>query len=95
VRRAFDAFLAAFPDATFAFEPPCIDGERAAVAVSISGTHAGGFAGLPPTGKPFRFSLVFLLELRDGKITTRDRRIYDFTGLLVQIGMLKTKIRDH
>jgi steroid delta-isomerase-like uncharacterized protein len=94
VRKAFDAFFAAFPDAAFAFEEPCIDGDRVAIPVAITGTHMGGFAGLPATGKPFRFSLVFLLEIRDGKIV-RDRRIYDFTGLLVQIGMLKTKIRDH
>jgi len=94
VRKAFDAFFAAFPDAVFTFESPCIDGDRVAVPVSIAGTHAGGFSGLPATGKPFRFALVFLLELRDGQIV-RDRRVYDFTGLLVQIGMLKAKVRDH
>jgi ketosteroid isomerase-like protein len=46
--------------------------------------------GLPPTGKPFRLPAVFLYELRDGRIV-RERRIYDFTGLLVQVGVLKAK----
>jgi hypothetical protein len=34
--------------------------------------------------------VVFMYELKDRKIV-RERRIYDFTGLLVQIGLLKAK----
>ena len=33
---------------------------------------------------------VLVFELRDGKIT-HERRLYDFTGLLVQVGVLKAK----
>jgi hypothetical protein len=33
---------------------------------------------------------VFLLDVQDHHIV-HDRRIYDFTGLLVQIGVLKAK----
>jgi steroid delta-isomerase-like uncharacterized protein len=94
VRKAFEAFFKAFPDATFTPEPPRIDGNEIVIVSSIAGTHAGGFAGLPPSGKPFQFAIVFLLQIRDGQIV-RDRRIYDFTGLMVQIGMLKAKPRDN
>lgn len=93
VQRAFRAFFNAFPDAVFTFDPPRIDGDSVVVVSSIAGTHAGGFAGLPASGNPFRFSVVFLLAIRDGEIH-RDRRVYDFTGLMVQIGMLKAKPRD-
>jgi steroid delta-isomerase-like uncharacterized protein len=93
VHKAFDAFFKAFPDATFLHERPRIDGDEVVIVCSIAGTHTGGFAGLPPSGNPFRFQLVFLLSLRDGQIV-RDRRIYDFTGLMVQIGMIKAKPRD-
>ena len=34
--------------------------------------------------------MVFLFEFQDGRIV-RERRIYDFTGLLVQIGVLSAK----
>jgi hypothetical protein len=34
--------------------------------------------------------MVFVYELKDGKIV-HERRIYDFTGLLIQIGVLKVK----
>ena len=46
--------------------------------------------GMPATGRPFHLAVVFLYELRDHKIV-RERRIYDFTGLLLQIGVLKAK----
>jgi steroid delta-isomerase-like uncharacterized protein len=94
VRKAFEAFFKAFPDATFLSEPPRIDVDEVVIVSSISGTHTGGFAGLPASGNPFHFQLVFLLKLRDGLIV-RDRRVYDFTGLMVQIGMIKAKPRDH
>ena len=46
--------------------------------------------GLPPTDRPFSISLVSLCDLRDGLIA-RERRIYDFTGLLLQVGAIKAK----
>jgi steroid delta-isomerase-like uncharacterized protein len=93
-RHAFEAFFATFVDAVVTFEEPCIDGERVVIPATIAGTRVGAMSGLPASDKPFRFFLVFLLELRDGRIV-RDRRVYDFTGLLVQIGVLKAKVRDH
>jgi hypothetical protein len=47
--------------------------------------------GLPPSGRQFRFRAVFLLRVGDG-LVVEEQRIYDFTGLLVQIGALKAKI---
>jgi predicted ester cyclase len=67
-----------------------IDGDSAAQVLAIEGTDSGQFLGLPPTGKSFRIPAVFLYDFKDGQIA-RERRIYDFTGLLVQIGLLKAK----
>jgi len=85
-----EVLFGAFPDIKMVAELPLIDGDRIAITVEFSGTHVGAFMGLPPTNKPFRFRLVFLLDGRDGKIV-RDRRVYDFTGLLVQLGVLRAK----
>jgi steroid delta-isomerase-like uncharacterized protein len=82
----FDAFL----DMKTHTESLVIDGNRVAQALSIEGTNIGGFMGLPASGKPFRLAAVFLYEFRDRHIV-RERRIYDFTGMLTQIGVLKTK----
>jgi steroid delta-isomerase-like uncharacterized protein len=67
-----------------------IDGDSVAQILTIEGTDDGQFLGLPPTGKSFRVPAVFLYELKDGQIA-RERRIYDFTGVLLQIGLLKAK----
>jgi len=67
-----------------------IDGDSVAQILTIEGTDDGQFLGLPPTGKSFRVPAVFLYELKDGQIA-RERRIYDFTGLLLQVGLLKAK----
>ncbi len=56
----------------------------------LAGTDLGGFMGLAPTGKPFRITIVFLFTFDDRHIV-HERRIYDFTGMLVQIGVLKAK----
>jgi steroid delta-isomerase-like uncharacterized protein len=90
VARVYDAFFAAFPDATFQMEEPLVDGDSAAQVTSVAGTHTGPFLGLSPSGKPFRFSMVIISSVRDGHIA-RERRIYDFAGLLIQLGVLKAK----
>ena len=90
VVRASEGFFAAFPDATIVPEPPIVDGNRATVIAEVTGRHIGTFMGLPPSGRAFRFVLVSLLEFQDGQIV-HERRIYDFTGLLVQVGVLKAK----
>jgi len=67
-----------------------IDGDAVAQVVTIEGKDVGEFLGLSPTGKPFRVPGVFLYELKDGEIV-RERRIYDFAGLLLQTGLLRAR----
>jgi steroid delta-isomerase-like uncharacterized protein len=90
VERVYRAVFDAFLDHKVRTETLVIDGNRVAQVVSLEGTDIGGFMGLPPTGKGFRVPAVFLFELKDHLIV-RERRIYDFTGLLLQIGVLKAK----
>ena len=85
IRSIFDAL-----DAKIHEEELVIDGDSVAQLVQFEGTDSGQFLGLPPTGKSFRVPCVLLYKLRDGKIA-HERRVYDFTGMLVQIGLLKTK----
>jgi steroid delta-isomerase-like uncharacterized protein len=67
-----------------------IDGDAVAVAMMMEGNDHGQFLGLPPTGKSFRVPIVSIFELKDGLIV-HERRVYDFTGLLLQVGLLKAK----
>ena len=47
----------------------------------------GDFCGLAPTGKRFEVRCAFLFVFADGGIS-HEIRIYDFTGLLLQLGVL-------
>lgn len=86
----YKAWFAAFPDVAHTTEELLIDGDRVALVDTVVGTDIGGFMGLAPTRRPFRLPIVHLYTVRDGQIV-HERRIYDFTGLLVQIGVLKAK----
>ena len=90
VQKVLQAVFDAFLDMKVQTDSLVIDGNRVAQALSIEGTNMGGFLGLSASGKPFRLTAVFLYELKDRQIV-RERRIYDFTGMLTQIGVLKTK----
>ncbi len=88
--QAWRALWGAFPDQVIQQEELIVDGNRAALLATAAGTDLGGFMGLAPTGKPFRIAIVFLFTF-SGRHIVHERRIYDFTGMLVQIGVLKAK----
>ena len=90
IAHLYEVFFKAFPDATLTTEELVIDGDRAAQVATLSGTDSGGFLGLPASGKPFRVPMLILITARDHQIVA-ERRIYDFTGLLIQIGVLKAQ----
>ena len=90
VRSVFEAFFLAFPNASFDFEPPLVDDNRVAMTATISGSQLGPFMGLPASGRAFRFTIVCLFDIADGLIA-RERRVYDFTSLLIQLGTLKAR----
>ena len=86
IQPYFDAFM----DLKLTAEALIVDGDRVAQIVTSEGTNMGGLMGLPASGKTFKLPTVFIFELRDGRIA-HERRIYDFTGMLIQVGVLKAK----
>ena len=90
IKQVFQTYFSAFPNIRMEQTEVLVDGSRAAVVATFSGTDSGGFMGMPPTGRNVTIPVVFLYEFKDGKIA-HDRRIYDFTGMLVQVGTLKAK----
>jgi predicted ester cyclase len=90
IERVYLSFFRAFPDVRLRQDSLLIDGPHAVQLVTLTGTDSGGLMGESPSGRPFTMSMVLLDVLREGRIV-RERRIYDFTGLLVQIGALKAK----
>jgi steroid delta-isomerase-like uncharacterized protein len=90
IRSVYENLLRTFPDFMLHADPPLIDGDRVVLITRISGTDRGGLMGMAPTGRAFDIPCVLLFDLENGLIV-RERRIYDFTGLAVQVGALRAK----
>jgi uncharacterized protein (TIGR02246 family) len=90
IERVYRTWLTAFPDLVFEPVDLLIDGNRVVQIARITATHSGDFFGLAPTGRRLEFQAALLMTVADGLVTD-ERRIYDFTGVLVQIGVLKAK----
>jgi steroid delta-isomerase-like uncharacterized protein len=90
IRAVYEHWFKAFPDLEFDQEELIVDGPKAAVVARVRGTHRGVFFGAPPTGRRLECEAVFVYTVRENKIV-RERRVLDFTGVLLQLGVLKAK----
>jgi steroid delta-isomerase-like uncharacterized protein len=90
IENVYRGFFTGFPDVTMDDIELIVEDGRAVQIATMSGTNTGGFMGLPPTGKRFKFPVVQVFTFENGLIV-HERRIYDFTGMLTQIGILKAK----
>jgi len=88
---SYAALFVAFPDWQLRFGAPLIDGNRVALYFSVTATHRGEFMGLAGTGRRCEFEGVSLFDLDDDMQITEERRVYDFTGLLTRLGVLRVK----
>ncbi|HEX7485449.1 MAG TPA: ester cyclase [Vicinamibacterales bacterium] len=85
------ALFGVFPDWQIRFDRPIVDGNRVAVSFSVTATQQGDFMGLEGTGKRCEFEGISLFELDAGLLILEERRFYDFTGLLTQLGVLRVR----
>jgi len=90
IESVIGAFFNALSDARVTQDELIIDDDCVVWVVTVSGTDNGGLMGTMPTGRPAQLPIVFVCKVANGLIT-HERRIYDFTGMLVQIGVLKAK----
>ena len=90
IQKIYEEWFSSFPDAQYLSEHMLIDGDRAVQFVRMIGTQRGDFCGLAPTGKRFDVRCAFFFFFAKDKIA-REIRIYDFTGMLLQLGVLKAK----
>ena len=90
IERIYRVWFTAFPDLTFTTEALLVDGDSAALVCRVSGTHTGEFFGAAPSGRQIEVAGAFIYHLAGGAIV-HERRILDFTGVLVQAGVLRAK----
>jgi steroid delta-isomerase-like uncharacterized protein len=90
IELSFVSLFRVFPDWDIALQEPCVDGDRAMQAGKVRATQRGEFMGIPGSGKRIEFDCVLIFDFEDGRIK-RERRVYDFTGMLIQLGVLRGK----
>jgi sigma-B regulation protein RsbU (phosphoserine phosphatase) len=85
VERTLRAVFSSFPDLSLIPEELLISGNRAVWMGRWVGTDSGGFMGLPPTGKPISFGMIFIYAFNQDHRIVHEQRVYDFSRLLLYL----------
>ena len=63
---------------------------RAVIVWTVKSIHSGNIFGMPGSGKRIERTIAYFFTFRGGLIS-EERRVYDFTSMLMQLGVLKAK----
>lgn len=81
------AFTAGFPDSRISIESCISEGDTVVCRWTLTGTHQGEFQGIPPTGRPVKFTGIEFNKVTDGRLVEH-RAMFDNLALLRQIGAM-------
>ena len=91
ITEAYRSLFRSFTDWQFSPMPAIIDGQRVAQPFTATATHTGTLLGFEPTGRRFTIHGVLIFDLTSECLIMQEQRVYDFTGLLIQVGVLRSK----
>jgi len=81
------AFTSAFPDSRIAIESCIAEGDKVVTRWTLTGTHHGMFQGIPPTGRPVKFTGIEFNRAVNGRLVEH-WSMFDNLALLQQIGAM-------
>jgi predicted ester cyclase len=84
VKQFFAMFRDAFPDAAVAIDELVAEGDRVAVATTLTGTHEGELMGMAPTGRAVAVTGIDIVRIEDDRIVEH-RGLTDIVGLMRQL----------
>jgi steroid delta-isomerase-like uncharacterized protein len=85
VKQFFARFADALPDIDVRIDETVVEGDRAAVVTTTTGTHERELFGIPPTGRRVAVTGIDWVRVADGRIVEH-RGLTDIVGLLRQLG---------
>jgi steroid delta-isomerase-like uncharacterized protein len=85
LKAAVRGLRTAFPDLSVHEDDVIADGDKVVLRDTISGTHGGPFAGIPPTDRPVTINRIAIFRVVDGRIT-ESWNVVDMLGALQQLG---------
>lgn len=69
-----------------------VDTQQAVLVFTVHATQRGELLGFPASGRRTATPSAYVFRLKDGRIVA-ERRLYDFAGALMQLGIIKTKLQ--
>lgn len=67
-KAAHQIMLTGFPDYQTVIDDLIAAGDKVVARITMSGTHAGTFMGIPATGKRVQFTGIYIARIANGKI---------------------------
>lgn len=86
LKRVWEVLLRAFPDLRVEIEDEIAEGDKVVFRNTVTGTHLGEYHGLQATGKPVRYSEIFVLRFADDRVA----EIWGVVDVLTQMRQLGT-----
>jgi predicted ester cyclase len=80
----------ALPDIHITVDDIIAEGDKAAVRLTVEGTHLGGHLGVPPSGRKVRFAGIVIVQVQ-GEVLIAAWNSWDQLGLLRQVGALEAR----
>src|SRR5664280_909752 len=87
VKAFFRMYLAAFPDLRLNAEDVLASGDKVVARLRATGTHQGGFMGIPATGKRVDVQLIDIFRLGDG-LVREHWGVIDALAMMQQLGVV-------
>lgn len=90
IEKSYRHLFTVFADWAFDAEDLIIEGDRAVQLFRVTATHTSELFGVQATNRRFEIHGALIFDFHD-ELIARERRLYDFTGMLLQLGVLKAR----
>jgi predicted ester cyclase len=87
IRPHVAELLSAFPDLDVRIDEIIAEGDLVAVRLTVSGTHRGTFAGVPPTERRIEYGAMRFYRIAGGRVA-ESWAVQDRLGLFQQLGLV-------
>jgi len=88
VKQFFTMYIAAFPDLHFAVDDILPSGDKVVARVTVTGTNAGEFMGMPATGKSVNVQLIDIIGFGDDGLAHEHWGVVDAMAMMQQLGVV-------
>ena len=83
-------FYDAFPDIHWTIDDMIVEGNKKATRFTVTGTHKGGYKGIPATNKKVTIRAISISRRNAGGKIVEEWHMYNALGLMQQLGLAPT-----